>query len=84
MKHHDLKCDPVPFVDVMCNGKRCEIRKDDRGFEVGDTFRLLETGKSRAQYTGREAGGTIEHVQRGYGLQEGHVALTICVEYVLR
>jgi hypothetical protein len=42
MKVHELETWPEPFADVMSGRKRFEIRRDDRGFEVGDIVVLRE------------------------------------------
>jgi hypothetical protein len=39
---HDLKCWPEPFAAILSGEKRHEIRRDDRGFKVGDVLRLRE------------------------------------------
>jgi len=65
MSIHDLKIDPQPFADLVSGAKTCEVRNDDRGFEVGDTVRF--------------PGGhccTISHIQRGYGLPDGLCVLS--------
>jgi len=39
---HILKCWPESFRAVVAGTKRHEIRKDDRGYEVGDVLTLRE------------------------------------------
>lgn len=70
--HHELKIDPAPFADLLSGAKTCEVRKDDRGFQVGDTLRLHE--REDGDFTGRVLERVISHIQRGYGLPDG-----ICV-----
>ena len=85
MKEHELKTDPVVFEDVISGKKKHEIRFDDRGFEVGDLLKLRKT-----RHTGEEmkAGKPLEyiespayfyvtHIQRGYGLKDGWVILSV-------
>jgi hypothetical protein len=82
---HRLKTDPTPFEAVHTGKKTFEIRANDRGFQVGDALRLLETKYSGAQmrdglpleYTGREMLRTISHVLEGYGLQPGWCILSL-------
>lgn len=49
MKTHELKKGPEVFDAVVRLDKTYEIRKDDRGFEVGDRVHLRET-----EHTGEE------------------------------
>ena len=42
MKVHNLKIKPQYFKDVVCGIKTFEVRKNDRGFEIGDLM-VLET-----------------------------------------
>lgn len=73
MKTHEIKILPLYFMAVIDGKKNFELRKDDRGYQVGDVVMLKEwTGKS---YTGREFGTKIKYVLRGcpeYGLMEGY------------
>jgi len=41
MTVHELKCISPYFEDVRSKKKRFELRKDDRGFSVGDTLVLI-------------------------------------------
>ncbi len=44
MKYHELKIDEKWFDAIVKNEKTCEVRKNDRNFEVGDIihFTLAE------------------------------------------
>lgn len=54
LREHELKTEP-PFFDRVVDGsKPFEVRKDDRGFQPGDTLWLREWSQD-AGYTGREA-----------------------------
>jgi hypothetical protein len=81
----ELKTDPLPFAALLAGTKTNEIRNDDRNFKVGDTLIFRETRFSAVEmatqgapleYTGRAQWRFVSHVQRGYGLQDGHVALS--------
>lgn len=39
---HELKILRVHFTDWKSGIKRCEVRRDDRNYQVGDTLHLLE------------------------------------------
>ena len=51
---HELKSWPEFFVPVAIGVKPFEVRKDDRGFQVGDLLLLREWNPNREEYTGRE------------------------------
>ena len=42
MRTHELKTWPEPFAAVVSGAKTYEIRKDDRGYSVGDVLVLKE------------------------------------------
>ena len=84
-KIHDLKCDWEAFHAVSIDSKRCEIRFNDRNYKVGDILRLRctqHTGQEMREnnlplvYVGNPLDCTVTHVQSGYGLQDGWVALS--------
>ena len=54
MKVHILKTWPVFFWDVSTGAKTFEIRKNDRGFQVGDELILQEYDPISKQYSGEE------------------------------
>jgi hypothetical protein len=83
---HELKTDPLPFAAILSGEKTHEIRYDDRGFLVGDTLALRETHYSRRamreearplEYTGRTVERVVTHIQRGYGLPDGLVVMSL-------
>lgn len=84
---HELKADPEGFQQVWDMRKRCEIRKDDRNFHVGDHILLMETRYSAGmmnylperyplEFTGRQVLAQVTHVQKDYGLLRGWVCLS--------
>jgi len=89
MKTHNLKTDSDVFKSVQCGDKTFEIRKDDRGFQVGDYLVLLETKYTGEQmksepaspmlYTGEACVRRVTHILRGpkYGLREGWVIMSV-------
>lgn len=80
VKTHTLKCDPGPFEFVWNGTKRAEVRRNDRGFEVGDTLLLLETNglvRGEPLFTGRRVRARITHKQDGYGIPEPFCVLSL-------
>ncbi|WP_432263508.1 DUF3850 domain-containing protein [Cupriavidus sp. TMH.W2] len=85
MSEHELKTDTPAFEAILDGQKTFELRKDDRGYRVGDQLRLRETKHSGEameagaplEYSGREVIKAVSHVQRGYGLLPGWVCLSL-------
>lgn len=75
---HELKTDPDPFA-ALHSGKRVELRRDDRpgGFQAGDYLRLREHDRATNGYLGGVSWAQVTHVQKGYGLLPGYVALSL-------
>lgn len=73
---HDLKSEPLPFNATRNGFKTVELRKADRDFRVNDTLRLREYYSGCARYSGRMVEVTVSHVQTGFGLKDGYVALS--------
>ena len=78
---HELKCHPGPFQAVKDGSKPFEWRKDDRGYQVGDTLWLREwypgdtpsVPDSTAGYTGDGLRRTVTYIIReGFGIPEGY------------
>jgi ASC-1-like (ASCH) protein len=75
---HELKTDPKVFQAVYTGEKKFEIRKNDRGFKVGDELHLQETKHTGAEmaegaeleFTGRCIPVNVTHILHGpiYGL----------------
>jgi len=89
MKIHRLKADGPSFDAIRSGEKKCDIRFDDRGFEVGDVLHLrktkytgeemAESGPFNLAYIGKPHDVRVTHILRGpaYGLKEGWVCLSI-------
>jgi hypothetical protein len=91
---HELKTDPDAFDAVAAGQKTHEIRKDDRGFAVGDQLLLRRTRYTGAQmhmrpehcpleYTGAQELRIVSHIQHGYGLSDGWVILSFAAPAAL-
>lgn len=76
MTIHDLKVWPEQYEPLASDDKPFEIRRDDRGYAVGDTLRLREWDHA-AGYSGRETIRGVSFILRGgqFGLAEGFVAM---------
>lgn len=85
---HTLNTDHEVFDATTKGLKTYEIRKDDRGYKVGDELWLKETVATGAEmadgapleYTGRVMAVEVTHILRGpiYGLVDGWVIMSIC------
>lgn len=84
---HDLKTWPSFFDQVLSGEKTFELRRDDRGFQIGDELVLREWLPQLERYTGRAILVEITHLIRGpksFGadpvahpaLAEGYVVLS--------
>lgn len=77
---HDLKCNAESFALIVKGRKHVELRKNDRDYAVGDVLLLREYDAAGDEYSGRHLLARVTHIVRdfeGYGLQEGHVAMSI-------
>lgn len=76
---HDLRCDLAVFELVKSGRKNFEIRKNDRGYEVGDILILHQTRGPDAPevYTGHTLTRRVSCLIAGerYGLQPGYIAM---------
>ena len=50
---HDLKIWPAHFKELSEGNRTYDVRKDDRGYRVGDLVRLREWDPSRKTYSGK-------------------------------
>lgn len=66
-KTHELKCWPDFFAHVLSGDKKFEVRKDDRGFSVGDILRIREWDDRPGieNYTGREVHKRVTYLMSG-------------------
>lgn len=85
-KIHELKTLRGYFQEVLDDNKTFEIRRDDRGFNVGDTLRLREwtfqdenTVDEMGVYTGRELSVEVTYIFVGgfYGIKPGYCVMSI-------
>lgn len=62
---HDLKCWPDPFAALRAGVKVHEVRKNDRGFKVGDTLLLREYDPYAKSHTGRQINALVTYISEG-------------------
>ena len=75
-KIHDIKIAASYYDDVTSGRKRFELRKNDRGYKVGDGLRMLEFEDGK--HTGRTIDADIIYMLEDYtGLEEGYCILGI-------
>lgn len=65
MTTHELKTWPEHFAAVCNKEKTAELRKDDRGFQVGDTLVLKEWNPDTQEYCGYQITLQVTHILRG-------------------
>lgn len=75
-KVHSVRLATMYFDDVARGKKTFELRKNDRGYRVGDALDLMEFDEGR--YTGRTIRADITYMLEEYtGLEEGYCILGI-------
>lgn len=78
-KVHELKVLPKYFAAVSEGKKTFELRKDDRGFELGDELRLREWDGNT--YSGRSITCKITYILKGFqGLEDDYAVLGIALD----
>jgi len=76
---HELKIEPQFFEQVLSGAKTFEIRKDDRGYQKGDTVNLSEydpRASFEPQFTGRGIIANIGFVT-SYEQKPGYVVFSL-------
>lgn len=77
---HRIKLDRQFCDEVLYGSKHFEIRKDDRGYKVGDTIVFipwLPTYKKPFQHPIANTSFEIRYILRGWGLMPGYVAMQL-------
>ncbi len=75
---HELKVWPEYFAGLVSGAKSFEVRRDDRGFAVGQVLRLREWSADGG-YSGRELRARVTYLLRGpaFGVEAGHVVMAL-------
>ena len=77
-KTHDIKIASSYYEDIISGKKKFELRKNDRGYKVGDSLKMLEFADGK--HTGRTIDADIIYMLEDYtGLEEGYCILGIDV-----
>lgn len=76
---HELKVWADFFPALIDGSKNFEIRKDDRGFRVGDTLLLREYLPKAKRHTGREVVKKVTYILSGpmWGITENFVIMSL-------
>jgi hypothetical protein len=79
MVEHSLKVWPEYWQAVYRRTKTFEVRRDDRGFAVGDHLNLREWNPETESYTGRQCWRCVTYVLRGgqFGVEDGFVVMAL-------
>ena len=78
MTEHELKIWPKQYDAIADGRKTFELRKDDRGFAVGDVLYLRDYYPDIAKYSGRWIRVVVTYILKDFqGLQEGYVVMGI-------
>lgn len=84
MMSHNLKTWPEFYDALLAGTKPFELRKNDRGFEVGDELVLREWNPQTGHYTGRKIVRTVSYLLEHrpgagcaatFGLREDYVIM---------
>lgn len=74
---HELKIIPKYYEDILNEVKTFEVRKNDRGYNVGDFLKLKEF--DNGEYTGRFQIVEIAYILEGgqFGIDKDYVVMSI-------
>ena len=76
---HDLKTWPMFYREIVARRKRFEVRKDDRGYRVGDKLLLREYDAIEG-YSGNATTVKVTYIARDipeFGLEPGYCIMSI-------
>lgn len=75
---HELKCWPEYYSKIVSGEKTFEVRRDDRGFKVGDALLLMEWSPETG-YSGNQLLFEVTYILPGgnWGIFEKHCVMAI-------
>ena len=83
-KHHDLKCLPQYFEQVVVGKKTFEVRINDRDYQQGDTIKLHEYDAETKKYSGFSSMtyriGYVLDLRKYLALDDTFVVLSLVIE----
>lgn len=75
-KIHDLKCNTDLFDDIWYGRKLFELRKNDRGYSIGDTLLLNDYDPDLEEYMVRTIAAEVSYIiEDRPGLEPGYCVL---------
>jgi hypothetical protein len=79
MNLHVLKTWPEFFQAMFDGSKCCDVRKNDRGFLVGDVLLLCEWNPTNKSPTGRKLLVKVIHILKGgqFGIDPDYVVMSV-------
>jgi hypothetical protein len=78
MKTHQVKSWPEFFEPIALGVKTFDLRKDDRGYQVGENIQFEEFRHLTGEHTGKVVTRRIAYILRNFdGLMPGYVILGI-------
>lgn len=74
---HEIKCWTPYFGAIQRKEKNFDVRRDDRGYQKGDTVILKEWDTKRGVLTGNDEHRKIKFILTGgqFGIEPGYVVL---------
>ena len=77
---HNLKTIPPYWTHVFSGAKTFEVRRNDRGFLVGDILSLDEWAPEQENYTGRQLAVRVDYILDAPAfVKEGFVVMSISI-----
>jgi hypothetical protein len=78
---HVIKTWDECMMDIATHKKTFEVRKNDRGYDVGDILLMQGFDKEKKKYTSKSLEAEVTYILHGgqFGIQEGYCVMGIKV-----
>jgi len=78
---HEIKCQPEYFEPLLTGDKTCEVRENDRDYQVDDILLIREFNpRTRDGYTKRSVARRITHILRDFpAVDKKYVVLSLAL-----